>query len=212
MTRNLNSSANCTKSTIKFLYSYGGRIIPRPTDGKLRYVGGYTRVLAVDRSVKYSELMVKFGESCGCSMVLKCKLPTEDLDLLISIKSDEELRIVIEEYDRVSPETKIVAVLYPIKSADKKVSRPPLQKLSRPPSPVSCFDFPAVPRTEQRRVRAAAACNGGAPPRPPTQRCCSPAVQCHVIAGKYQNCGRRNVPAQFCQLPQRDYYTRCHRH
>ncbi|KAG8388547.1 hypothetical protein BUALT_Bualt02G0136800 [Buddleja alternifolia] len=209
MTRNLNSSANCTKSTIKFLYSYGGKIIPYPTDGKLSYVSGYTRVLTIDRSVTYSELMVKFRESCGCSMVLKCKLPTDDLDLLISIKSDEELRSVIEEYDRVSLETKIVVVLYPIKSAAKKVSRLPSQKVLRLPSPVSCFGFPAVPRPEQRRVRAAAVCNGGAPP---TQRCCSPAVQYHVIARKYQNCGRRNVPGQFCQLPQRDYYTRCHRH
>lgn len=42
------------KLTIKFLCSYGGRIIPRQTDGKLRYQGGDTRVLAVDRSISFS--------------------------------------------------------------------------------------------------------------------------------------------------------------
>ncbi|KAL1568262.1 hypothetical protein AAHA92_03653 [Salvia divinorum] len=121
--------------TLKFLYSYGGKIVPRPTDGKLRYAAGSTRVLAVDRSISYAELLVKFVESCGSSMILKCKLPTEDLDVLVSIKSEEELRIVIEEYERVSPESKIRAVLFPLKSA---------KKISQPPSPVSCFDFPSV--------------------------------------------------------------------
>lgn len=67
-------------------------------------------------------------------MILKCKLPTEDLDVLVSIKSDEELRIVIEEYERVSPESKIRAILFPMKS---------VKKITPPSSPVSCFDFPS---------------------------------------------------------------------
>jgi hypothetical protein len=41
-------------SSLKFLCSYGGRILPRSTDGKLRYVGGHTRVLSVDRSISFS--------------------------------------------------------------------------------------------------------------------------------------------------------------
>ncbi|XP_022965123.1 uncharacterized protein LOC111500016 isoform X5 [Cucurbita maxima] len=41
-------------ATIKFLCSYGGRILPRYPDGKLRYLGGVTRVLAVDRSIPFS--------------------------------------------------------------------------------------------------------------------------------------------------------------
>jgi hypothetical protein len=39
---------------IKFLCSYGGKILPRYPDGKLRYVGGDTRVLSVDRSLPFS--------------------------------------------------------------------------------------------------------------------------------------------------------------
>lgn len=41
-------------ATIKFLCSYGGKILPRYPDGKLRYFGGETRVLAVDRSIPFS--------------------------------------------------------------------------------------------------------------------------------------------------------------
>ena len=47
-------------STVKFLCSYGGKILPRYPDGKLRYVGGETRVLAVDRSVSYSGAYIDF--------------------------------------------------------------------------------------------------------------------------------------------------------
>ena len=45
-------------STLKFLYSYGGKIVPRRTDGKLRYVGGHTRVLSVDRSISYAGSLI----------------------------------------------------------------------------------------------------------------------------------------------------------
>lgn len=43
-----------TAGVIKYLCSYGGKILPRYPDGKLRYVGGETRVLAVDRSLLLS--------------------------------------------------------------------------------------------------------------------------------------------------------------
>ncbi|XP_051133197.1 uncharacterized protein LOC127252876 [Andrographis paniculata] len=135
-----NYSVHCA-NPIKFQYSYGGRIAPRASDGVLRYVGGYTRILSVDRSITFSELMVKFGESCGFSVDLKCKLPNEDLDVLISIKSDEELRNVIAEYDRAAPDAKIRAVLFPIKSA---------KKVSPPSSPLSCFDFPSAALPQQK--------------------------------------------------------------
>ncbi|XP_059644007.1 protein PAL OF QUIRKY [Cornus florida] len=135
MTRTFHSN-NDTKSTIKFLYSYGGQILPRRTDGELRYVGGYTRVLAVDRSITFAELMVKFGELCGSSMCLKCKLPKEDLDVLVSITSEEDLASVIEEYDRTDQDLKIRVVLSPLKS---------LKKISPPPSAVSSVNFSSWP-------------------------------------------------------------------
>ncbi|KNA12495.1 hypothetical protein SOVF_125260 [Spinacia oleracea] len=107
------------KSTIKFLCSYGGKIVPRHPDGKLRYHGGHTRVLAVIPSISFSELMLKMGELCGESVYLRCQLPSEDLDALVSIKSDEDLANLFEEYDRLASTSsmKVRAFLLPIRSS-----------------------------------------------------------------------------------------------
>lgn len=102
-------------------------------DDKLRYIGGHTRVLAVDRSVTYAELIVRFWEACGFSVNFKCKLPTEDLDVLVTITGDEDLAAVVEEYDRVSPDVKIRAVLFPVRS---------LKTISPVSSAASLVDFP----------------------------------------------------------------------
>lgn len=111
--------------TIKLLCSYGGKILPRATDGELRYIGGHTRVLTVDRSICFSDLLVKLGELCGSSVTLRCQLPNGDLETLISVTNDEDLTHIIEEYDRASSKLphplKIRAVLFPPKSS-KKVS------------------------------------------------------------------------------------------
>ncbi|KAK9050918.1 hypothetical protein SSX86_027543 [Deinandra increscens subsp. villosa] len=98
----LNAPKPPTTDTIKFLCSYGGRIVPRYPDGKLRYHGGQTRVLAVDRSICFPELMVKLGELCEKTVSLRCQLPTEDLDALVSVTSDEDLMNLVEEYDRTA--------------------------------------------------------------------------------------------------------------
>ncbi|XP_057479196.1 uncharacterized protein LOC130766549 [Actinidia eriantha] len=162
-----NNDANSTK-TIKFLYSYGGKILPRRTDGKLRYVGGHTRVLAVDCSITFAELMVKFGVLCESSMSLKCKLPSEDLDVLVSIHCDDDLANVIDEYDRFSSsmhkDVKIRAVLIPLKS---------LKKISPPLSPVS-------------------SCNFSAATSPPYLVSIKYPAQPHVAAAQHSRCGDRN--------------------
>ncbi|XP_019416027.1 PREDICTED: uncharacterized protein LOC109327369 [Lupinus angustifolius] len=114
--------------TVKLLYSYGGKILPRATDGELRYVGGYTRVLTVEFSVTFSELMAKLAELCGSSVTLRCQLPNGDFETLISITNDEDLTNIIEEYDRASSKLphplKIRAILSPPRS-QKKVSLSP---------------------------------------------------------------------------------------
>ncbi|XP_075645031.1 pyruvate, phosphate dikinase, chloroplastic-like [Castanea sativa] len=85
-----NNSKNT--ETIKFLCSYGGKILPRYTNGTLRYAGDLTRVLVVDRSISFTELMVKLGEFCGSSVNLQCQLPIGDLETLILITSGDRLR------------------------------------------------------------------------------------------------------------------------
>ncbi|KAH9626906.1 hypothetical protein KSS87_014967 [Heliosperma pusillum] len=128
------TTATSTSDTVKFLCSYGGKIIPRPSDGQLRYVGGLTRLISVPRSITFSELAEKLQELCGFGATLRCQLPTEDLDILVTIKSDEDLANVIEEYVKASEnsgkEMKIRAILSPLKSHF-------LTSASTPASPVS---------------------------------------------------------------------------
>ncbi|EOA14047.1 hypothetical protein CARUB_v10027182mg [Capsella rubella] len=129
-------------SNLKFLCSYGGRILPRSTDGKLRYVGGHTRVLSVDRSISFSELMKKLFEFCGYAVDLRCQLPNGDLETLISVKSEEELSNIVEEYDRLTG-AKIRAVLSSPRSSHKRESSP--SSSSGDQSPKSPFSVTPSP-------------------------------------------------------------------
>ncbi|KAK3022866.1 hypothetical protein RJ639_045956 [Escallonia herrerae] len=83
---------------MKFLCSFGGRILPRPSDGKLRYVGGETRIISIRKTLAYSELEKKTYSICSQPHTIKYQLPGEDLDALISVSSDEDLDHMIEEY------------------------------------------------------------------------------------------------------------------
>ncbi|CAA2973834.1 Octicosapeptide Phox Bem1p family isoform 1 [Olea europaea subsp. europaea] len=133
----LEPSLNTLKptATIKFLCSYGGRILPRYPDGKLRYHGGETRVLSIDRSISYAELVVKLRDMCGTSsMSLRCQLPTEDSDALVSITSDEDLATLFEEYDQATAappaSIKIRAFLSTPKATNKVLPPPSSASLS----------------------------------------------------------------------------------
>ncbi|XP_043694507.1 uncharacterized protein LOC122645246 [Telopea speciosissima] len=88
------------KSRVKFLCSHGGKILPRPSDGQLKYVGGETRVLAFPCNIGFSELMKKLAAIAETELVLKYKLIPEDLDVLVSVTSDEDLNHMLHEYDR----------------------------------------------------------------------------------------------------------------
>jgi hypothetical protein len=55
--------------------------------------------------VWHTELLLKLGDLCGTSVSLRCQLPKEDLDALVSITSDEDLANLIEEYDRAGAAT-----------------------------------------------------------------------------------------------------------
>ncbi|PWA45174.1 PB1 domain-containing protein [Artemisia annua] len=96
---------------IKFHCSYGGEIILCKHDGKLRYSGGTHEVIAVDRRISYNELIFKLWDACVESMKLRCKLPGEDLNVLIEVQSDEDLNNVVEEYDAYGNSMKIRAIL-----------------------------------------------------------------------------------------------------
>ncbi|OWM84873.1 uncharacterized protein LOC116204773 [Punica granatum] len=103
------------KNKVKFLCSHGGKILPRPADGHLKYVGGETRVVSVPRSISFSELMEKLSALFEGNMILKYQLAAEDLDALVSVTLDEDLKHMFEEYDRHAGEgtPRLRAFLFP---------------------------------------------------------------------------------------------------
>ncbi|KAI3513952.1 hypothetical protein L1887_12207 [Cichorium endivia] len=86
---------------VKILCSFSGSILPRPQDGKLRYVGGETRILSVPRDITFEELMTRMKELYEGATVLKYKQPDEDLDALVSVVNDDDVTNMMEEYDKL---------------------------------------------------------------------------------------------------------------
>ncbi|KAL6313579.1 hypothetical protein AAG906_006947 [Vitis piasezkii] len=77
------SGASDSSSTkMKVLCSFGGKILPRPSDGKLRYVGGETRIIRIRKDISWQELVQK---------------TLMDLDALVSVSCDEDLQNMMEE-------------------------------------------------------------------------------------------------------------------
>ncbi|KAI7756610.1 hypothetical protein M8C21_021361 [Ambrosia artemisiifolia] len=86
-----------SSSKIKVLCSFGGKILPRPGDGKLRYVGGSTRIIRIRKDIFWQELRQKALEIYIETYAIKYQLPGEDLDALVSVSCDEDLQNMIEE-------------------------------------------------------------------------------------------------------------------
>lgn len=97
-----------TNYRVKFMCSFGGKIIPRPHDNLLSYVGGHTKILTVDRTIpfpsfvsKLSSLVTGGGAEYYDEVCFKYQLPGEDLDALISVTNHEDLEHMMLEYDRL---------------------------------------------------------------------------------------------------------------
>lgn len=95
------SNLNDEFQRVKFLCSFNGSILPRPQDGRLRYVGGETRIVSVPRDITYEDLMGKMRELYEGVAVLKYQQPDEDLDALVSVVNDDDVTNMMEEYDKV---------------------------------------------------------------------------------------------------------------
>ncbi|KAF2610140.1 hypothetical protein F2Q70_00007630 [Brassica cretica] len=91
---------------VKFMCSYNGKIQPRPRDNQLTYVNGETKILSVDRGIRFHVLASKLSAVCcggdglgGVGDVLfKYQLPGEDLDALISVTNEDDLEHMMHEY------------------------------------------------------------------------------------------------------------------
>ncbi|KAI3433200.1 PB1 domain-containing protein, partial [Psidium guajava] len=88
---------------LRLMCSYGGHIVPRPHDKSLCYVGGDTRIIVLDRgAATLSSLSAHLSKTLlnNRPFTLKYQLPSEDLDSLITVSTDEDLENMIDEYDR----------------------------------------------------------------------------------------------------------------
>lgn len=86
----------------RFMCSYGGKILPRPHDNQLSYIGGETKIIAVDRGIKFYALVARLAALCGeADVAFRYQLPGEDLDALISVTNDDDLEHMMHEHDRL---------------------------------------------------------------------------------------------------------------
>ncbi|KAK8585271.1 hypothetical protein V6N13_139205 [Hibiscus sabdariffa] len=88
---------------VRFMCCFGGKILPRPQDNQLCYVGGDTRIVSVHRSISFSAFLIKLSKLSGIgNLSVKYQLPNEDLDALISVTTEEDLENMMDEYDRLA--------------------------------------------------------------------------------------------------------------
>ncbi|XP_075520333.1 RAF-like serine/threonine-protein kinase 20 [Primulina tabacum] len=90
-------ASDSSSSKVKILCSFGGGILPRPSDGKLRYVGGETRIIRIRKDITWQELWQKATAIYYETQTIKYQLPGEDLDALVSVSTDEDLLNMMEE-------------------------------------------------------------------------------------------------------------------
>ncbi|KAL2347646.1 hypothetical protein Fmac_001646 [Flemingia macrophylla] len=94
-------SPSPASAKLRLMCSYGGHIVPRPHDRSLCYVGGDTRIVVVPRHTSLADLSTRISKSLNQAgpFALKYQLPSEDLDSLVSVTTDEDLDNMIDEFD-----------------------------------------------------------------------------------------------------------------
>ncbi|XP_074381370.1 protein PAL OF QUIRKY isoform X2 [Apium graveolens] len=106
---------------LRLMVSYGGQIIPRADKKSLFYSSGETRIVAVDRRTNLAAFMAHLSRTVfnNRPFVLKYQIPSEDIDSLISVTSDEDLINMFEEHERAvssaSGPARIRLFLFPTK-------------------------------------------------------------------------------------------------
>ena len=104
---------------------YGGSIVSLPQTKSPRYVGGDTRIVAVPPSAETSvaSLVSHLAVTLGISYDFKVKyqLPDQELDSLISVETDEDVQIMMEEHGYLTcessiPKTRVRLFLFPSKT------------------------------------------------------------------------------------------------
>lgn len=93
---------NQSPKKLKLVCSYNGSFQCRSPSGKLRYVGGETRIVSVDRNIGFLRFRSKISDLSPniTSFCLRYQLPESDTPLVL-IATDDDVRCMVEEYDRL---------------------------------------------------------------------------------------------------------------
>ncbi|KAL8535942.1 hypothetical protein ACS0TY_011547 [Phlomoides rotata] len=121
------ASAPCSpQHRHKFFCSHGGKILPRPADGQLKYVGGETRCISAPRGIPFREVMKRLTYLIDGEMILKYQLLTEDLDALVSVKSEEDVVHMFDEMEHyeIAGCPRMRAFLFPLNHAPPMMDNP----------------------------------------------------------------------------------------
>ncbi|CAM0942929.1 unnamed protein product [Alopecurus aequalis] len=88
---------------VRLMVSYGGRIQPRPHDNQLSYVNGETKILSIERPLRFPDFAARLAAlaAARADFCVKYQLPGEDLDALVSVTNDEDLDHLLVEFDRL---------------------------------------------------------------------------------------------------------------
>lgn len=116
------SNNNGRNGKLRVICRYGGNIVSQ------RYVGGDTRIVALPHAAEtsFATLVSHLAVTLGVSYDFKVKyqLPDQELDSLISIATDEDVQIMMEEHGYLTcepssaPKTRIRLFLFPSKTSE----------------------------------------------------------------------------------------------
>jgi tRNA A-37 threonylcarbamoyl transferase component Bud32 len=95
--RNPQEIYNSGSTRMKFLCNFGGRFLPRPIDGELRYVGGEKHLIQISREMSWQGLISKTTKLIRQAHIVKYHLPGEQVNVLISVASDDDVYHMIDE-------------------------------------------------------------------------------------------------------------------
>ncbi|KAK4788357.1 hypothetical protein SAY86_019676 [Trapa natans] len=110
--------AAASPSKLRLMCSYGGHIVPRPHKKSLLfYSGGETRIVSIPATAAATLSTFTAAVSAALSVpapfTIKYQLPGHDLDSLISLFSDDDLLVLLDELPHLPPPSRIRLFLFP---------------------------------------------------------------------------------------------------
>ncbi|XP_020597147.1 uncharacterized protein LOC110036926 [Phalaenopsis equestris] len=86
---------------VKLLCSFGGKL----NDGNLHYIGGQKRIIAVSRDTTFQEFYCKMEKTYGGPVRICYQLPSQNLDILVSVCNAEDLEHMMDEFGSLSKDS-----------------------------------------------------------------------------------------------------------